>query len=393
MQNPSARLNTHGLMEHQDQALLVAILETAVDAIIIIDAQGIIQRVNPAATKLFGYAKSEMIGENVKLLMSSPDRQQHDGYIKRYLETGRAQIIGSGREVIGRRNDGTTFPMHLAVSKFLLRDELMFAGIIRDISDIKQSELKLTQANEQLEQRVRERTEELRTTQAELLKSEKLATLGHVSGGIAHEIRNPLNAIRTSAYYLSHAKNPTPEKIDEHLQRIDRQVSLIDNVVTALSDIARLPEPALCLCDLSALLRKVIATVSIPASIDVRFCLPHDSFRASVDPNQISIVFRNLIRNARDSMAEGGRITISGKREKDALVVQVADTGIGIAEHDLGKITEPLFSTKARGMGLGLAISVAILHKNHGRLEVKSQLGKGSTFSVHLKPANEPSDQ
>lgn len=376
-------------MENQNQALLVAILETAVDAIIVIDDRGIIQTANPASTKLFGYSKSEMMGENVSLLMPSPDRERHDGYLQRYLETGQSRIIGTGREVIGKRKDSSTFPMHLAVSKLPLGDEVLFAGIIRDISNIKRAERELAKANEQLEQRLQERTEELHAAQAELLKSEKLATLGHVSGGIAHEIRNPLNAVRTSVYYLSHAKSPTPEKINEHLQRIDRQVSLIDDVVTALSDIARLPEPALRPCDLSELLHKIVSALSIPDAITVQISLPSESFTGSIDPIQISIVFRNLLQNALDSMPDGGQITITGKREDDGIVVQISDTGVGIADHELQKITEPLFSTKARGMGLGLAISVAILHKNRGRLAVESRRGEGSVFSVYLQPAHQ----
>lgn len=376
-------------MEHQDQALLLAILETAIDAIVVINGEGIIQTVNSATCHLFGYSKAEMVGQNVSILMPSPFRDQHDGYLENYKRTGHGKIIGVGREVKGKRRDGSEFPLHLAVSKLAYGNELLFAGIVRDISDLKQAQDLLAQANEQLEHRVKERTEELRAAQAELIKSERLATLGQVSGGIAHEIRNPLNAVRTSVYYLRHAKQPSPDKVAEHLERIDRQVSLIDNVVTALSDIARLPEPKVGVCDMTALIRNLVGTVSMPETVRVEIDLPESGFDAIGDPNQLSIVFRNLLRNARDAMPDGGTINVFGEQSSDEVIVHVVDTGIGIADEDLGRITEPLYSTKARGMGLGLAISVAILQKNQGRLNVKSRIGHGAEFSVHLKPASE----
>ncbi|MCA9135334.1 MAG: PAS domain S-box protein [Planctomycetales bacterium] len=373
-------------MENQDQALLLAIMQTAVDAIIVINADGIIQSTNPATTRLFGYEKREMVGQNVKMLMPPPFQEQHDGYLSNYAETGRAKIIGIGREVMGKRKDDSVFPMHLAVSHLVVADKQLFAGIVRDITDLKKAQSDLAAANALLEKRVQERTMELREAQADLIKSERLATLGQVSGGIAHEIRNPLNAVRTSVYYLRHAKNPSQEKIDEHLERIDRQVSLIDNVVTALSDIARLPDPTLGECDLNDLIDNVLSTVPLPGNIELLNELPRPPLCVTGDPNQISIVFRNLIRNARDAMPSGGTLTISATASENVVVVNVRDTGTGIPSDQLARITEPLYSTKARGMGLGLAISVAILKKNRGRLEVSSLPGQGATFSVHLNP-------
>lgn len=383
------RIDVDDLMLQQDQALLSAIMETAVDAIIVIDGDGIIQTVNPATKRLFGYEYAEMIGQNVKRLMPTPFREEHDGYLRNYRNTGHPKIIGIGREVLGKRKDDSIFPMHLAVSQLALGEERLYAGIVRDITDLKTTEAELAKLNEKLEKRVQERTTELRAAQADLLKSERLATLGQVSGGIAHEIRNPLNAVRTSVYYLRHAKTPSQEKIEEHLQRIDRQVSLIDSVVTALSDVARLPEPSMRACDMNGLIRDVLTTVSLPGNIDVVLEMSADHLDVAGDPNQISIVFRNLIRNARDAMPDGGTLTIKATIDQDEIVIDVSDTGTGIPLEQLSRITEPLFSTKARGMGLGLAISVAILKKNRGRLEVTSEPGLGAKFSVHLKRMTE----
>ena len=374
-------------MEQERTALLAAILDTAVDAIIIIDDRGIILDMNPATTKLFGFSRDEAIGNNVSLLMPSPYKQEHDEYLERYQRTGEAKIIGKGREVIGQRKDGTTFPMHLAVSEVNSESRRMFAGIVRDISDLKAAQNELTKVNETLEERVRQRTRQLRETQAELVKKEKLATLGQVSGGIAHEIRNPLNAVRTSAYYLLHAKNPSEEKIREHLLRIDRQVSLIDNVITALSDVSRMLEPNLCAYDIGPIVLDATRSVQIDDSIDIDNQLPKNLPHVLVDENQIPLVFRNLIRNARDAMPNGGTITVGCTLHDEELTIQVKDTGSGIKEEDLARITEPLFSTKARGMGLGLSITKAIVDKHGGELDVESEVGTGSTFSVRLRIA------
>ena len=371
----------------QRLAQLEAILDNAVDAIITIDERGIVHSVNEATERLFGYTAEEVLGRNVKLLMPSPYQEEHDGYLQQYIATGIRKIIGIGREVVGRRKNGTVFPMHLAVSEVTVDDTRRFAGIVRDISDLKETQRQLTELNEQLEERVRERTHELREAQAELVKKEKLATLGQVSGGIAHEIRNPLNAIKSSAYFLLNARNPSEEKIKEHLERIDRQVTGIDNVVTALSDVARLPQPRLAPTEVAELLRSVVSSVALSDRIEIKWDLPEAIPLVNADSNQIPIVFRNLIRNARDAMPEGGTITVGVESADGEVCVFVRDTGVGIKPEDIDRIQEPMYSTKARGMGLGLAICIAIVRKNAGRIEIESEPGIGSTFAVTLKAA------
>ena len=369
------------------QARLEAILNNAVDAIITIDTQGNVLSLNPATEEMFGYAVDEVVGQNVKLLMPSPYREEHDGYIDNYLRSGNAKIIGKGREVVGRRKDGTTFPMHLAVSEIKVGATRVFTGIVRDISDLKEAEQELQRLNEYLEERVRARTQELREAQAELVNKEKLATLGKVSGGIAHEIRNPLNAVKTSVFYLVNAKNRSEEKTTEHLDRIDRQVSLIDNVVTALSDVAKLPDPDRKQLPIDRVLRDVVRAVSLPPELEITWDLPSETPHVLADANQIPIVFKNLVRNARDSIEGGGTITISVSALENRVGITVADTGCGIPADDLEKVLEPLYSTKARGMGLGLAITRTIVEKNNGELLVESEQGRGSKFTVLLDAA------
>lgn len=224
--------------------------------------------------------------------------------------------------------------------------------------------------------------------QTEYLKrqqqSERLAAIGQVAGGIAHELRNPLNVVKTSVYYLLHATNASPQKTAEHLQRIERQVGVADGVITALSDFAKLPLPQFEPFTLESCLREVLEDTTLPEGIHVSIDCPPDLPPALGDQRQLSIVFGNLVRNGRDAMPDGGEISISSSHQESKLTVAISDTGTGIKPEDLKRILEPLYSTKARGIGLGLAITRAILDKHDAGLDVASQPGQGSTFTVTL---------
>lgn len=220
---------------------------------------------------------------------------------------------------------------------------------------------------------------------------ERLAAVGQVSGGVAHELRNPLNVVKTSVYYLLNARAATVEKKTEHLQRIERHVELADSVITALSNFARLPAPEARAFSVEEIVREAIELNPVSSDISVQLdgldAVP--SVRA--DPRQILIVLGNLIRNARDAMPDGGSLTIDARMDGTMVEIRVADTGVGIPRDRLRRITEPLFTTKARGLGLGLALARSILDKNLGELFVTSELGRGSEFFVRL-PASEPVD-
>lgn len=213
---------------------------------------------------------------------------------------------------------------------------------------------------------------------------ERLAAIGQISGGIAHELRNPLNVIKTSVYYLLKAKNPTLEKTAEHLGRIEKQVSLADGVITALSSFARMPVPERKAIPLAPCLHEVLESNPLPPTVAVDLQLPDTLPLVQADTGQMQIVFGNLVRNAREAMPQGGRLTIHGSVREGAVEVEVTDSGVGIPADDLLRIMEPLYSTKARGLGLGLALARAILEKNQGALRVVSALGQGTTFTVRL---------
>jgi two-component system, NtrC family, sensor kinase len=216
---------------------------------------------------------------------------------------------------------------------------------------------------------------------------ERLAALGQVAGGVAHELRNPLNVIRTSVYYLLNAKSPTPEKTGEHLQRIEHQVQVSNNVITALSNFAKLPVPELKPVDVGECIREVLQLESLQDGISVVVNSPSSLPRALADAQQLQIVLSNLVRNARDSMPNGGTLTIETNAPNGKLEIRVKDTGSGIPADDLRRIMEPFYSTKARGIGLGLPLSRTILEKNKGRMRVDSQIGAGSTFTIELEAA------
>lgn len=218
-----------------------------------------------------------------------------------------------------------------------------------------------------------------------LQRSERLAAIGQVAGGVAHELRNPLNVVKTSVYYLVHAKNPTPEKKAEHLQRIERHVVLADGVITALANFAKLPVPNRAPFAVEPCIREILDTTPLPASISWTIDCPPALPPALADLDQLRIVFANLIRNAGEAMPEGGRLTITGRTCEGGMEVTIADTGVGMSAEQLGHIMEPLYSTKARGLGLGLAIARAIVEKNGGSLRAASEPGRGSIFTVFLK--------
>ncbi len=219
---------------------------------------------------------------------------------------------------------------------------------------------------------------------ARLQRTERLATLGQVAGGVAHELRNPLNVVKTSVYYLLNARSATPEKRSDHLKRIERNVELADNVITSLSNFAKVPVPALLPIAIGPLLSEALEINPPGEGILVTVDCPAGLPRALGDSDQLRIALGNLIRNARDAMIQGGRLTISAVANDGFVEIAVADNGVGIEATELSRIMEPLYSTKARGLGLGLAISRSIVEKNQGSLNVSSEPGRGSTFTIRL---------
>jgi signal transduction histidine kinase len=224
---------------------------------------------------------------------------------------------------------------------------------------------------------------------ARVQRGERLAILGQVAGGIAHELRNPLNVIKTSCFYLQHARTPRPEKLAEHYGRIERQVEIADTVITSLSNFARMPQPSVRPVPLPDLVREALAVDAPPPGVAVSQEYAPGLPEALADADQVRIVIGNLVRNAYDAMEGAGALTIRGEAVGEHVRLTVTDTGPGVPPELMARIVEPLYSTKARGLGLGLAIARSILDRHRGRLEVASPPGQGATFTVTL-PAARP---
>jgi two-component system, NtrC family, sensor kinase len=214
--------------------------------------------------------------------------------------------------------------------------------------------------------------------------AERLATIGKVAGGVAHELRNPLNVVKTSVYFLVNAKNASPEKIKSHLDRIERQVGVADRVITALNDFARLPVPQLDRLEIEPCLNEVLELTALPGNVAVEWSISSPPPAVLGDRAQLHIVFSNLIRNARDAMPQGGTLRLIIRQDRDHVEITVEDTGIGIPAENLSRILEPLYSTKAKGIGLGLSIARDIVSRHNGTLHVTSEPGVGSAFTIRL---------
>jgi signal transduction histidine kinase len=218
---------------------------------------------------------------------------------------------------------------------------------------------------------------------------ERLAAVGRVSAGIAHELRNPLNVVKTSVYYLCNAPNLSREMAAQHLERINRQVDLANNVITTLSGLTKMPVPDRRPCHLESCLKETLEANPIQENIQVVLDCPPSLPAAMADPSQIRIVLGNLIRNAADAMPQGGLLRLQARLGDGAVEVDVSDSGSGIPPEDLARIMEPLYSTKVKGLGLGLAMAHALVEKNRGSLRVASTSLQGTTFTVRLPLAKE----
>jgi PAS domain S-box-containing protein len=376
--------------QRQEEALLEsegrlrAIVETAVDGIITIDARGLIGSFNPAAERIFGYAPDEVIGQNVKMLMPAPYQQEHDQYLVDYQQTGIKKIIGVGREVFGRRKDGSTFPMDLAVSETKLNDRIIFTGIVRDITERKRGE----QEREQL--LALERTARSEAERANRMKDEFLATL-------SHELRTPLNAIYGWAQLLQ-TRSLADEEIVQGLDVIARNARLQTQLVEDLLDMSRIISGKLNLdlqrVDLSEIIDAAVQS-AIPAAQakSIRLHKIVDPMTGQVvgDAARIQQVVWNLLSNAVKFTPKGGRVQVFLERVQSHVEISVTDTGVGITPdflpHLFQRFRQADSSTTRRygGLGLGLAIVKHLVELHGGTVKVKSDgLNQGSTFTICL---------
>ena len=360
--------------QSESELRLRSILDTVPDGIIVIDAPGLIQSFSPAAERLFGYAEAEVVGRNVNVLMPSPYREAHDGYLERYLTTGERRIIGIGRVVVGLRKNGETFPMELAVGEFRVRETRYFTGFVRDLTE---------------QQRVARRLHDL---QAELLHASRLSAMGQMASAMAHELNQPLSAVMNYLASASHLLDGPPEMsggVGEILQRAVAQAERAGDVIRRLRQFVTKGETDRRPENLNQLVEEALALALVGArQSGVRVTLDLDKRLPPVlaDGVQIQQVVLNLVRNAVEAMEETDRreLTISTRLLTDATEVAVADTGPGIPPELAERLFQPFVTTKHTGMGLGLSICREIVQAHHGKLVAAPRPDGGTVFTVTL---------
>ena len=336
-----------------------SVIESAVDGIVVIDARGRIEAFNPAAVRLFGYAESEVLGRNVNMLMPSPYHDEHDGYLGRYLQTGEAKIIGIGREVTGRRADGSTFPLHLSVGEMLLDGDRKFTGILHDLS-----------ARVQMEAQLRE--------QAALVR------LGEMAAVIAHEVRNPLAGIRGAVQVIG-SRLPQESREAAVVGEIVSRIDTLNGLIQDLLLFARPPQPKPSPIDVSPLIATTAGLLtSDPALSSIRIDIQGSAPPIVADPELLKIVFLNLMVNGAHAMRGQGGIRVSVESSEGFCHVAFIDGGPGIPADIRGKIFTPFFTTKARGTGLGLPTAKRLVEAHQGTIRIDCPPGGGTTVTVHL---------
>jgi two-component system, LuxR family, sensor kinase FixL len=360
-----------------ESALLRSILETVPDAMVVIDSRGVVQSFSRAAERLFGYRSMDICGQNVKMLMPSPYRDQHDGYLDRYLTTGERRIIGIGRVVVGRRKDGSTFPMELSVGEVNQDGRRLFTGFVRDLTERQQTDRRLQELQEGL------------------LHVSRLRSMGQMAAALAHELNQPLTAtanyVRAALRLLDSAEPNLPrarQAMNLAAQQTVRSGEIIRRLraFVARGEVTRRPESVAKLIEEASALALVGAKEhGIKVLIRIEAHLP----KAEVDRVQIQQVLLNLIRNAVESM-EGcdiRELTVGTVAQDGAVLVSIADTGGGIPPEIEAKLFQPFVTTKPEGMGIGLSICRTIVEAHGGRLWVQPNAGTGSVFNFTLPVA------
>lgn len=355
--------------QERSSELLRSVLASVDDAILTINEQGVVQSANPSAVQQFGYSMDELIGENINRLMPEPYRREHDGYLANYFRTGTAKVIGIGREVEGRRRDGTLFPAELTITEFRLNTKRHFTGVMRDITERKRLE-------------------------AQFLQAQKMEAVGRLAGGVAHDFNNVLTVINGYCEFLI-SDHPAGDPRLEDLKAIrdaGERAARLTQQLLAFSRKAII-EPKL--LDLNEVLNKSAILLHRLIGEDVILSVVRSStpIHVKMDPGQMDQIIMNLAVNARDAMPTGGRLTIEATTDTPTgdgtarfARLTVSDTGQGIADEIKGKIFEPFFTTKGvgAGTGLGLAVVYGIVTQCGGRINVESTVGVGTTFQLLL---------
>jgi two-component system sensor kinase FixL len=363
------------------EAHLQSILDTIPEAMVVIDERGIMHSFSSTAERLFGYPAFEVLGKNVKILMPSPYRENHDGYIERYLRTGERRIIGIGRVVVGERKDGSTFPMELAVGETRSSDQRFFTGFIRDLT-----ESQITEAR-------------LQELQAEIVHMSRLTAMGEMASTLAHELNQPLAAItnymKGIRRLLEDDKDERSVMLRDALGKAAEQAARAGQIIHRLRDFLARGDSERRVEGVNKLVEEASALALVGAKdrgVRVRFQFDPAVDLVLVDKVQIQQVLLNLIRNAIEAMEGCAKRELVVTAEPDdggMVAISVADTGTGIAPEMMTQLFQPFVTTKRHGTGVGLSISRTIVEAHGGVIEALPNPGGGTIFRFTLRAVTE----
>jgi PAS domain S-box-containing protein len=334
-----------------------AVIDAAVDGIIVIDSRGRIEAFNHSAEQMFGHREADVIGHNISLLMPEPDRSKHDGYLRHHLDTGERRIIGIGRAVTGLRKDGQQFPLHLSVGAFTIDGEKHFTGILHDLS-----------RRTELEDRLREAT--------------ALARLGEMAAVIAHEVKNPLAAVRGAIQVIG-SRLPAGTNDAAIVKEVIARIDALNDLIQDLLVFARPPAPRPVKLDLVALCQSVIDLLRRdPAFANLEVIVQAAVPPIVADATMLTIAIQNLLINSAQAMQGRGTVRVTLTAFDGWHSIEIADTGPGIPPEIRASLFRPFKSTKARGTGLGMATAKRLIELQGGRIEVVCPPGGGTTVTL-----------
>lgn len=368
----------------RDDTYFRSLIDTVPDAMIVIDETGHILAFSTAAEKMFGYAADELIGENVNALMPSPDRERHDGYLKRYRETGEAHIIGKGRVTSARRRDGATFPIDLSIGEAEIDGTRIFTGFIRDLTERAET------------------TKRLHVLQAELAHVARISQMGTLAASIAHELNQPLaaitNYVETASAVLAQQGNGEHSTVREALTLCADEVTRAGDIIRHLREFIQHGETERVHARIGHVIEEAIAlALADGAGAGVAISLRFDDAaeHVLVDRVQVQQVLVNLLRNATEAMADTRSKTIEiVTRATDGKMseIVVADSGPGLEPRIAKRLFQPFETTKPTGMGMGLSICHTIVDAHGGRIWAEPSPQGGTAFHFTL-PRFEASEE
>lgn len=361
-------------------------LNTMLDGYILTDAEGQILGVNPAYCAMTGYSADDLVQMNIRDVEIQFSDEEVGQRLQEIVSQGSARF-----ETRHQRKDGVTLDLDVSIAIMQSEDRPLIAAFIRDITKHKQAEQKLQEYANHLEDMVEEHTRALKQAQEQLLQQERLATLGRLASGVSHELRNPLAVIANAVYYLKLVQPDASATIKEYLDLIETEIKAAIHIIAELQDFAKTPIAQRKAVSVAAATAEALERRHPPAAIQTHIQIPADLPPLLVDREHLSRILDALIENAYEAMEDGGELRISASLEQEAdqtlLRLDIADTGVGLTPEVQEHAFDPLFSTKARGIGLGLTICQALVNANQGHITLRPAPEQGAIASLWFPTA------